>query len=73
LLPLRALHGLGAPLGRLIYLASPPRYAARTRDNLRQANLTTDQNHYQKVLSATIAETGKKHHGAGLDLAATLP
>jgi len=58
LLPLRALHGLGAPLGRLIYLASP-RYAARTRDNLRQANLTTDQNHYQKVLSATIAETGK--------------
>lgn len=64
LLPLGVLHGLGALLGRLTYAASA-QYAARTRENLRQANLTIDANstfdeaQYQRVLSATIAESGK--------------
>src|SRR3989338_7223240 len=58
LLPLRALHGLGALLGRLTYLVSA-QYAARTRENLRQANLAVDEAQYQSVLSASIAESGK--------------
>jgi len=64
LLPLGALHGLGALLGRLTYAASA-QYAARTRENLRQANLSPearsprDEAQYRKVLSATIAESGK--------------
>ncbi len=58
LLPLRVLHGMGALLGQLVYVFSP-KYAARTRDNLRQANIASDQAHYQKILSAAIAETGK--------------
>jgi KDO2-lipid IV(A) lauroyltransferase len=64
LLPLRTLHGLGALLGRLTY-ASSGQYAARTRENLRQANLTLapdatfDEDRYRNVLSATIDEAGK--------------
>lgn len=58
LLPLRTLHGLGALLGRLTYAASA-QYAARTRENLRQADLTLDEVAFQKTLSATIVETGK--------------
>jgi len=58
LLPLRVLHGLGALLGRVIYVVSAP-YAARTRENLRQANLLPDNSQYQNLLSATIAEAGK--------------
>ena len=57
-LPLGALHRLGALLGRLTYAASA-QYAARTRDNLRQAGVTADETQYRSVLSATIAETGK--------------
>ncbi|MDD5299662.1 MAG: lysophospholipid acyltransferase family protein [Gallionella sp.] len=58
LLPLGILHGMGAWLGRLTYAASA-QYAARTRENLRQANLASDAARYQNILSATIAETGK--------------
>ncbi|TAN81094.1 MAG: lysophospholipid acyltransferase family protein [Gallionella sp.] len=58
LLPLGVLHGLGALLGRLTYLVSA-QYAARTRENLRQANLAFDEKQYQSVLSATVAESGK--------------
>jgi len=58
LLPLRALHGLGALLGRLIYAASA-QYAARTRENLRQAGITAGEAQYRSVLSAAIAEAGK--------------
>ena len=58
LLPLRVLHGLGALLGRLTYAASA-QYAARTRENLRQAGLTVDEAQYRDTLSATIAESGK--------------
>ena len=58
LLPLRTLHYLGALLGRLTYWASA-QYAARTRENLRQAGLTADEVQYRVMLSATINETGK--------------
>ncbi|MBY0576031.1 MAG: lysophospholipid acyltransferase family protein [Gallionellaceae bacterium] len=58
LLPLRSLHGLGALLGKLTDAASA-QYAARTRKNLRLANLATDKADYQRILSATIAESGR--------------
>lgn len=58
LLPLRTLHGLGALLGRLTYAASAT-YAARTRENLRQADLAPDETGFRHTLSATIDETGK--------------
>lgn len=58
LLPLRLLHGLGALLGRLTYAASA-QYAARTRENLRQAGLAANEVQYRDVLPATIAEAGK--------------
>jgi len=50
-LPLRALHGLGAALGWLVYLASPS-YRRRLRDNLTQAG-------FGQHLSAAVAESGK--------------
>lgn len=50
-LPLRALHGLGAALGWLVYLASPS-YRRRLRDNLTQAG-------FGQHLSHAIAESGK--------------
>jgi KDO2-lipid IV(A) lauroyltransferase len=52
LLPLCVLQGLGALLGRLTY-ASSAQYAARMRENLRQAGIPLD------VLPAAIVETGK--------------
>jgi len=58
LLPLRTLHGLGALLGRLTYAFSA-QYAARTRENLRQANLIPDEAGFRHTLSATIDESGK--------------
>jgi KDO2-lipid IV(A) lauroyltransferase len=58
LLPLRTLHSLGALLGRLTYALSET-YAARTRENLRQANVALDEAEYQRLLSETIAESGK--------------
>jgi KDO2-lipid IV(A) lauroyltransferase len=57
-LPLGVLHRLGALLGRLTYTASAA-YAARTRENLKQSGLITDEQQYRELLSATIAETGK--------------
>lgn len=51
-LPLGALHRLGALLGRLTYAASGT-YAARTRDNLKQAGIAAG------ILPDAIAETGK--------------
>ncbi|UUZ51266.1 hypothetical protein LP420_18280 [Massilia sp. B-10] len=50
-LPLRALHGLGAALGWLVYLASPS-YRRRLRDNLTQAG-------FGQHLSQAIVESGK--------------
>ena len=58
LLPLSVLHSFGALFGRLTYAASA-QYAARTRENLRQAGITAGEDEYRGVLSATIAETGK--------------
>ncbi|HEU0219790.1 MAG TPA: lysophospholipid acyltransferase family protein [Gallionella sp.] len=58
LLPLSALHSFGTLLGRLTYAASA-QYAARTRENLRQAGITDGDIEYRSVLSATIAEAGK--------------
>lgn len=58
LLPLGVLHGFGALLGRLIYVVSA-QYAARTRENLRQAGLAADETQYRDMLSAAIAESGK--------------
>lgn len=58
LLPLNALHGLGALLGRLTYAASA-QYAARTRENLRQSGIIADEAEYRKALSDAIAEAGK--------------
>lgn len=52
LLPLRFLHALGSLLGRLTY-ASSTQYAARTRENLRQAGVS------EEVLPSVIAETGR--------------
>lgn len=52
LLPLGALHRFGALLGRLTYVSSR-QYAARTRENLRQAGMSSD------MLPAVIVETGK--------------
>lgn len=51
LFPLPFLHGLGAALGWLIYLASPS-YRRRMRDNMARAG-------YGQHLSAAVAEAGK--------------
>lgn len=58
LLPLRALHGIGALVGRATYALSGE-YAARTRENLRQAHLAKDEKHFAALLDQTISETGK--------------
>ncbi len=52
LLPLRVLHALGAATGRLTYMTSG-RYAARTRENLRQAEMPAD------ILPVAIVEMGR--------------
>ncbi|NNM78992.1 MAG: lysophospholipid acyltransferase family protein [Gallionella sp.] len=58
LLPLAALHGLGALLGRATYWLSK-HYARRTEENLRRSNLAKDEAAYQALLAQTIAEAGK--------------
>jgi len=58
MLSLGVLQGLGALLGRLTYAASA-QYAARARENLRQAGIMTDEAGYRRVLSTAIAEAGK--------------
>ena len=57
-LPLRFLHRLGAMLGRLTY-ASSSGYAARMRENLRQAGYTLEDEKGRRLLSGAIAEAGK--------------
>lgn len=57
-LPLSLSHHLGALLGRMIYALSPS-YAARTRENLRLADIAPQASAYQQLLSASIDETGK--------------
>ena len=58
LLPLRVLHGLGALLGRMTYALSPG-YAARMRENLKQAGYSPDDEEGKKLLTASIKEAGK--------------
>ncbi len=58
LLPLRVLHGLGTVLGHVVYLFSA-KYAARTRDNLKLADVASDHAQYRKILAAAIGEAGK--------------
>ncbi len=58
LLPLAALHGLGALLGRATFWLSKS-YARRTEENLRRSNLAKDEAAYQALLAQTIAEAGK--------------
>lgn len=57
-LPLPVLHGLGAILGRIIYLSSPT-YARRMRENLLGAGLHEGTHDYQTLLNQTIIEAGK--------------
>jgi KDO2-lipid IV(A) lauroyltransferase len=57
-LPLRWLHLLGALLGKLTYTL-PGEYAARTRDNLRQAGVARDEAHFTSLLRQTVSEAGK--------------
>lgn len=57
-LPLRWLHLLGALLGRLTYTLSG-QYAARTRDNLRQAGVAKGEAHFSSLLDQAVSEAGK--------------
>ena len=58
LLPLRALHGIGALVGRATFAMSG-KYAARTKENLRQSHLATDEKHFAALLDQAISEAGK--------------
>lgn len=58
LLPLRALHSLGALVGHATFALSRE-YAARTRENLGQANLAADEAHYAALLRQAVSEAGK--------------
>ncbi len=58
-LPLRFYHALGALLGHLAYRFSE-RYSRRMREHLRLSGICKDAQEYQRVLHATIEETGKQ-------------
>lgn len=58
LLPLRTLHSFGALVGHTTFAISRE-YAARTGENLRQANLAADEEHYAALLDQSISEAGK--------------
>jgi len=57
-LPLPVLHVLGVILGHLTYALSGS-YAARIRENLRQAGFSPDDEQGKRVLRGAIAEAGK--------------
>jgi KDO2-lipid IV(A) lauroyltransferase len=57
-LPLPLLHGMGVVLGWLIYWA-PGRHSARLRNNLLDSGLCTPGHDCNRLLRATIGETGK--------------
>ena len=58
-LPLRFYHALGAWLGYLAFHLSE-RYSRRMRAHLRASGLFRDEDEYQRILRANIAETGKQ-------------
>ena len=57
-LPLRALHAIGAALGWLSYLFSRS-YASRLNANLRQSGLFSNEMEYHRLRRAAVAEAGK--------------
>jgi Kdo2-lipid IVA lauroyltransferase/acyltransferase len=57
-LPLSWLHAAGSGLGWLVYL-STPKYAHRLRENLMHSRVWADEAQYQRLLHATVSETGK--------------
>lgn len=57
-LPLPALHGIGALVGHVTF-ALFKGYAARTVENLRQAELAKDDRHFAALLEQSIDEAGK--------------
>ena len=58
LLPLRAVHILGALVGHAAFALSRG-YAERTEESLRQAHLATDEKHFAALLGQAISEAGK--------------
>lgn len=58
MLPLSWLHATGSGLGWLVYLSSP-KYAQRLRENLMHSRVWGDEAQYQRLLHATVSETGK--------------
>lgn len=58
MLPLSALHSLGALVGHVTFAMSRE-YAARTEENLRQAHLATDEKHFAVLRDQAISEAGK--------------
>jgi len=57
-LPLSLLYRLGGPFGWLVYWSSG-RYAARLRENLRQAGIAHSEAAYRDLLHANIRESGR--------------
>jgi len=57
-LPLRLLHRVGELVGHATFFLSKE-YAARTRENLRQARLATGEEHYAMLLRQSVSEAGK--------------
>lgn len=57
-LPLAVLHGAGAVLGFIVYLASPT-YARRLGENLARSGLAPDARTLRRLRFAAIAEAGK--------------
>ena len=57
-LPLAWLHGMGAALGWIVYLASPV-YAARLRENLTASGIYADNKELERALKQNVVEAGK--------------
>ncbi|HQT25759.1 MAG TPA: lysophospholipid acyltransferase family protein [Burkholderiales bacterium] len=57
-LPLPFIHRLGAVLGRIVYILSPS-YAKRLRENLEISRCYSGMEEYERLLKASISETGK--------------
>lgn len=58
MLPLRMLHSFGTLVGHVTFALSNG-YAARTKENLHQAHLATDEKHFAELLNHAINEAGK--------------
>ena len=58
MLPLSLFHVMGKLVGRLIYLLSPA-YASKLRENLKASRCYGSDAEYERLLSASISESGK--------------